>query len=64
MRMNKSCAEPAAGDQWKRLVASMWLQAIRDLHDPDQLAALDALCWFVDGDADEYLRVLDIAPRS
>ena len=49
-------------DPWVRLAAAMAIQAVKDLKSRDLIRALDALAWFIDGEAENILTELDIFP--
>lgn len=48
----------------KRLWAAVAVQAIKDLHDPNPLTALDALGWLIDDRAAEVFDMLDICSKD
>jgi len=64
MAMTRSGAIPPKADPWQRLAASVAIQAVKDLRDPDPIRALDALGWFLGGGAADYLQALDIATHG
>jgi len=64
MEITRSYTIPPKSNPWVRLAAAMVNQAVRDLHGPDQLKALDALGFFVDGDCEEILSALDVLPKG
>ena len=41
-------------------MAGVLRRAVKDLSDPDPLKALDAFCFWIDGDAQIYLEALDL----
>ena len=60
----KNSLMPANPDPGKRLAAAIVIQAVRDLRSKDTIAALDALLWIIEGDAEIYLTALDILPSG
>jgi hypothetical protein len=53
---------PPRADPWRRLAASVAIQAVKDLRTGDIESFTDALYWFVGGQAEIYLTALDIFP--
>jgi len=59
-KLNKRGPIPPSASPWRRLAASVTIQAVRDAQSKDIITALDAFSWLTEGDGPHFCSMLDV----